>query len=90
MGICRIFYTKSDFLQVQMKFSPEWIKWHATKQDFINLRRLKSCQVSFPTTQYETKRSLQEENWKNRIVLGTNLYYCHKESIRTMQIHIFT
>ena len=39
--------------------------WHATKQVSINLRRLKSYRVSFPTTQYETRNSLQEENWKN-------------------------
>ena len=73
-----------------MKFSPEYIKWHATKEDFINLRRLKSYQVYFPTTQYEIKHPLKGENWKNSIVHGINLYFYHKESIQTMQIHLLT
>lgn len=50
--------TKYTFFSAYMKHSLVYL---ATKS-VSNLRRLKSCQASFPSTWYETRNHLQEKN----------------------------
>ena len=50
--------------QAHMEHSQGWIIYWVTKQASTNLRRLKSYRLSLPTTRYETRNQLQEENWK--------------------------
>ena len=44
------------------------------KQGSINLRKLKSCQASFPTTCYETRNQLQEKNCKKHKYMEAKQY----------------
>ena len=43
---------------------PGQVTCYVTKQDSINLWRLKSYQASSLSTQYESRNKLQGENWK--------------------------